>query len=82
MSKEIKLHTKIYQIKKQLRFVRCSRVNLAEKKTITVCQECGKGFCQSCSLLSFWFCHLALDGGLAALSRGTKKEGKLENTEK
>ena len=44
MTKEIKPHTKIYLKNKQVRCIRCSRVNLVEKKTTMMCQECGKGF--------------------------------------
>ena len=40
MSKEIKSHTKIYLKYKQVRCIWCSRVNLVEKKTTMMCQEC------------------------------------------
>ena len=44
MSKEIKPHTKIYLKNKQVRCIWCSRVNLVEKKTTMMCQECEKVF--------------------------------------
>jgi len=73
MSKEIKPHTKVYLKNKQVRCIWCSRVNLIEKKTTMMCQECGKGFCRDCSGLSCWSHHVALDGVPAAPARGTKK---------
>ena len=73
VSKEIKPHTKIYLKNKQVRCIWCSRVNLVEKKTTMMCQECGKGFCRDCSGLSCWSHHVALGGVPAAPARGTKK---------
>ena len=73
MSKEIKPHTKIYLKNKQVRCIWCSRVNLVEKKTTMMCQECGKGFCRDCSGLSCWSHHVALGGVPVAPARGTKK---------
>ena len=56
-----KQHTKIVlKGGKQLRCMWCSRVNLIERKTTLICQECCKGFCRDKNNgLSCWSHHIA-----------------------
>ena len=70
-----KQHTKIVlKGGKQLRCMWCSRVNLIERKTTLMCQECGKGFCRDENNgLSCWSHHVALGGVPKPPKYGTRK---------
>ena len=64
----------ILKVGKQLRCMWCSRVNLLERKTTIMCQECGKGFCRDENNgLSCWSHHVALGGVPKAPRYGTRK---------
>lgn len=64
-----RVHTKEF-LKKQIRCIWCSRVNLVERKTLLKCMECGKGFCREGGC---WSHHVALGGCPQAPKKGTKK---------
>ena len=70
-----KQHTKILlKGGKQLWCMWCSRVNLLERKTTLMCQECGKGFCRDKrNRLSCWPHHVARGGVPKAPKHGTRK---------
>ena len=65
-------HTKVV-LKKQVRCIWCGRVNLIERKTTVMCEECNGGFCGDESGNGCWSHHVCIGGVPPKPRKGTQK---------